>query len=86
MRFQLTQAICLPQVRYRAGTIVTDQIVTNLLPVSERGDQYWPGLSAATMGPGMVPLDAAAVTAKASSVYANEIIRCCATGVDSSDG
>jgi hypothetical protein len=77
-RFQLTQAIALPQVRFKAGDIVTD-----VQPATVAGDRYWQGLSSATMAPGMVPLDGGATTMKAASQFANEAIRTWITGADS---
>jgi len=77
-RFQLTQAIALPQARFKAGDIVTD-----VQPAAVAGDRYWPGLSAATMGPGMVPLDGSATTMKNASPFASEAVRAWITGADS---
>jgi hypothetical protein len=77
-RFQLTQAIAISQVRFHAGEIVTD-----LQPASVAGDRHWPGLSAATMAPGMVALDDAAVSMKAASAFNGEVIRTWITGADS---
>jgi hypothetical protein len=77
-RFQLTMAVSVGQVRFAAGEIVTD-----LQPAPVIGDRYWPGLSAATMAPGMVPLDAGAIAIKAASPFANEVIRTWISGVDS---
>jgi hypothetical protein len=77
-RFQLTQAIALPQVRFRAGDVVTD-----LQPATVAGDRYWAGLSATTMGPGMVPLDSGATTMKVASAFNGEVIRTWITGADS---
>jgi hypothetical protein len=77
-RFQLTQAIAIAQARFHAGEIVTD-----LLPAPVIGDRYWPGLTSATMAPGMVALDAGAISMKAASAFNGEVIRTWITGADS---
>jgi hypothetical protein len=79
-RFQLTMAISVSQMRFHAGEIVTDT-----LPTVPTNDRYWPGLTAATMAPGMVPLDAGAIAIKAASAFAGEVIRTWISGVDSID-
>jgi len=77
-RFRLTQAIATAQVRFHAGDVVTDTI-----PLTVATDRYWPGLSAAVMGPGMIALDASATTMKGSSKFAGEVISATILGVDS---
>jgi hypothetical protein len=77
-RFQLTMAVSVGQVCFAAGEIVTD-----LQPAPVLGDRYWQGLSSATMAPGMVPLDAGAVSMKAASPFNGEVIRTWITGGDS---
>ena len=77
-RFRLTQAIATAQVRYAAGDVVTDT-----LPLPAPADRHWPGLSSATMGPGMIPLDGAATAMKSASQFANEQIALTIQGVHS---
>jgi hypothetical protein len=80
-RFRLTQAIAIANQRYHAGEVVTDT-----LPPTVPDDRHWPGLSAAVMGPGMVPLDSGATAMKAGSAFASEVIRSTITGADSVGG
>ena len=80
-RFRLTQAISTAQVRFHAGEVVTDQI-----PLNVPTDEYWPGLSASTMAPGMNPLDRAATSMKANHAFAGAVIHCTITGADSVGG
>jgi hypothetical protein len=81
-RFKLTQAVVLPsQFRFHAGQVVTDQPP----PPTVAGDLYWAGLTAATMAPGMMPLDGSATTMKNASRYANEPAATAIYGVDSID-
>jgi hypothetical protein len=77
-RFRLTQAIAIANQRYHAGETVTD-----VLPLTVADDRHWPGLTAAVMGPGMIPLDTGAMLMKTASAYASEVIRCTITGADS---
>jgi hypothetical protein len=78
VRFQLTQAVAVAGVRFKAGDIVTDT-----QPVGVAGDKYWPGLTATTMVPGMVPLEGFALSMKLASQYANEPAPTWITGADS---
>jgi hypothetical protein len=66
-RFQLTQSIVVGATKYHGGEIVTDTI-----PLTVPGDRHWPTLTAATMAPGMIPLDGPATTMKQASAFANE--------------
>ena len=77
-RFRLMKAISTAQVRFAAGEVVTDTI-----PLTVPADRHWPGLTAATMFSGMVPLDASATTMKYQSVWANEALPATILGVDS---
>jgi hypothetical protein len=77
-RFQLTQSIVVGAVKYHGGEVVTDTI-----PLTVPTDRHWPTLSAATMAPGMVPLDGAATTMKNASVFANEQVPNVILGVHS---
>lgn len=79
-RFQLTQAVWTGQEKLHAGQFVTDTI-----PLTIPTDRYWPGLTAATMVPGMVPVDGPASAMKSASRYAGEVISA-PTGAASVDG
>jgi len=62
------------------------QVVTDTSPASVAADLYWPGLTSATIAPGMVALDGSASTMKSASAFANEVIRTWITGVESVGG
>jgi hypothetical protein len=77
-RFRLTRAISTAQVKFVAGEIVCDTP-----GAAVAGDKVWVGLTAATMGSGMIALDSGATTMKAASAWANEQAPLTITGVDS---
>jgi len=77
-RFQLTQSIVVGAVKYHGGEVVTDTI-----PLTVPTDRHWPTLSAATMAPGMIPLDGPATTMKQASAFANEQVPNLILGVHS---
>jgi len=72
------KAIGTGSLRFSAGDVVTDAI-----PLTVPTDRHWPGLTAAKMHSGMVPLDASASSMKAASVWANEALPATVLGVDS---
>jgi hypothetical protein len=78
VRFRLTQSIVVGAVKYHGGEVVTDT-----LPLTVATDRHWPTLTAATMAPGMVPLDANSTTMKNASVFANEQVPTVILGVHS---
>jgi hypothetical protein len=65
-RFYLMEAHVYGQVRLKAGTTIADTAGNAIA-----GDKVVTTLSAATVTPGMKPLDAAATSMKGSSAYAN---------------
>jgi len=77
-RFQLTQSIFVKDTKYHGGEVVTD-----IQPPSVPTDRVWIGLTAATMAPGMVPLDGLATTMKSASAFATENVPSVITGVNS---
>jgi hypothetical protein len=83
-RFQLTRAFVYMggSRRFPAGTVLTD---TYTYMGAYPNDIVWTGLNSQTIGPGFAPLDASAVTMKAASIYANEVVSR-PTGVDSVGG
>jgi hypothetical protein len=68
-RFGSTVAFVVAGKRHKAGQTYCDtkanQVGTDII---------WAGMSPSTMSPGLVPLDATAVTMKASSVFAGSPI------------
>jgi hypothetical protein len=77
-RFRLMRAIALSQQKFSAGDVVTDTV-----PLTEAGDKHWPGLTAAKMHAGMVPLNPEAQAMKDASPWANEVLSATVLGVDS---
>lgn len=78
VRFRLTQSIFVGQTKYHGGEVVTD-----VNPPSVATDRVWIGLTAATMAPGMVPLDIPSQNMKAASAFADENVPMVITGVNS---
>jgi hypothetical protein len=76
-RFRLTKAFVVGGIKFCAGDIVSDAAPTTV------GDKHWPGLTAGTMGSGMVPIDGPATTMKNASAFASEQVPATITGVDS---
>ena len=79
-RFRMTQAFSFGSNRVRAGGTLADT-VGNAQP----GDLVYAGLTAATLPPGCIPLDAAATTMKNASKFAGEAAASSITGADSID-
>lgn len=79
-RFGSVAAIVLGGKRYKAGTTFADT-VGNALP----GDVVWTGLSATSMSPMLVPLDAGAIAVKNASAFTGVAVPCTITGVNSID-
>ncbi len=63
-RFNSTVAFVVEGKRHKAGTIYADTKANQLA-----GDILWAGMSSSTMSPGLIPLDGAATSMKASSIY-----------------
>jgi len=80
-RFRVHKAFSTAQERFYAGQVVTDTI-----PLTVASDRYWPGLNAATLPSGLVPLDGSATSMKAASVWASEVLPATILGVDSIGG
>jgi len=64
-RFQLTQGFYINHKKLKAGTLLCNGTACNA------GDEIWTGLNSTTYSPGMNPLDAAAITIKNASRFAN---------------
>lgn len=63
-RFGSTVAFVVEGKRHKAGQTYADNKANAV-----GNDIIWAGMSSATMSPGLVPLDGAAVSMKAGSVY-----------------
>ena len=66
-RFGSTVAFVVGGRRYKAGQTYADTGANAIA-----GDVIWAGMSSSTMSPGLVPLDGAATSMKASSVYSGK--------------
>ena len=87
VRFKLTQSIAADgHIRFAAGEIVSN-FSPNADPrpwfMKEPEDRHWPGLTAQTMAPGMVPQDDASQRMKDQSAFAGEVISATICGADS---
>jgi hypothetical protein len=63
-RFQSTAAFVVDGIRRKAG-----QTYADTPPNMQAGDVLWVGLNSSKMSPALIPLDAAAVSMKAASVF-----------------
>jgi hypothetical protein len=63
-RFGSTVAFVVGGKRHKAGMTYADTLANAI-----GNDVIWAGLSSTTMSPGLIPLDGAAVSMKAASVY-----------------
>jgi hypothetical protein len=63
-RFGSTAAFVVDGIRRKAGTTYADT-----QPNMQPGDVLWVGLNSSKMSPSLIPLDAAATSMKASSVF-----------------
>jgi hypothetical protein len=68
-RFGSTVALVVDGKRHKAGTTYADTKANAIA-----GDIIWLTMSSASMSPGLVPLDGAATSMKAASVYAGKQI------------
>jgi hypothetical protein len=63
-RFGSTVAFVVAGKRHKAGTTYADTLANAV-----GNDIVWAGMSSSTMSPGLIPLDGAATSMKAASVY-----------------
>lgn len=68
-RFGSTVAFVVGGKRHKAGQTYADTAANAIV-----GDVLWPGMSSATMSPGLIPLDGAATGMKAGSIYSGKQI------------
>jgi hypothetical protein len=66
-RFGSTVAFVVEGKRHKAGTTYADNKANAIA-----GDVIWAGMSSSTMSPGLIPLDGAATSMKAASVYSGK--------------
>jgi len=79
-RVQLTAAMHIGALRYKAGSTLADSQANAVA-----GDGVWTGLNSTTWNPCMVPLDGPANTMKAASRYAGVAAPNAVSGRDSID-
>jgi hypothetical protein len=68
-RFGSTVAFVVGGKRHKAGTTYADTLANAV-----GNDIVWAGMSSSTMSPGLIPLDGAATSMKAASVYSGKSV------------